>query len=305
MKLSYEELIGKNIDVHTHSVGIAMGQMLANSYPFGQDICDLSECIRRNNIDFAISFPMTYPVYFNINEMKFNKKYVKTGNGEFPYQLENYSIARVIDEMEIDNILPFLAVSTNDKIDEQLCAINDICQNYEIYGIKYHPKIERKSVLTKEFEPFVLFALDNNLPMMIHSDMSDEANPNNIFELVRKYENLRVCIAHCAHFDEEFWMQINNYDNVYVDASPLRRICHDMDKQGTKKMGIDFKCPEDVFKHLFELAPKHLVWGTDTPYYRFIDGDNSSRFYSDESKILLKSDISKEISDNSVRFLLG
>lgn len=307
MILSRDLLFGKIIDIHTHSAGIALGQLLAGKYPYVQDICDLSDNIKRSGIHFAVSFPMVYPVYYNIRELKYNKKYIESGNCDYPYQLENVALYSMIEEMKIKNIIPFPAVSTNAKIDEQLQLLSELDSQYVVNGIKYHPKIERKNVLSDEFKPFVEFALKRDIPVMIHTDMSDEAHPMNVIQLAKIYPNLRICAAHCAHFDEEFWSVVQEYGNVYVDTSPFLRICSDMNNNSmntTKKIISDYSNPLVVLENLFKRIPNQLMWGTDTPYNRFVCSDNVI-CYGDDAALLRKSGLAIHFSNNAINFLLG
>lgn len=306
IKLCKDDLKGKIIDVHTHSVGVALGQLLVGSYPYAQDICDLSEKIMDNKVDFAITFPMTYPIYFNIREMKYNKRYVASGNDEFPYCSENKALFKMIEEMRITNLIPFPAVSTNSNVEEQIELLYELDNIYGVMGLKYHPKIERKSILSDEFVSFIDFAIKKNIPIMVHTDMSNEANPENIIKLSEKYPKLRICAAHCAHFERAFWDKLELCSNVFVDTSPFLRICYDIGKMDDKKgkINVDYDCPKEVIKTLYDLAPQQIVWGTDTPYNRFIAGDNIVQ-YHDDKKLLDESGLAKKMSGNTERFLLG
>lgn len=306
IKLRKEDLKTKIIDVHTHSVGVALGQLLIGNYPYAQDICDLSEKLTDNNVDFAITFPMTYPIYFNIREMKYNKRYVASGNDEFPYCSENRALFKMIEDMRLTNLIPFPAVSTNSEIEKQIELLFELDKKYGVQGLKYHPKIERKSVLSEEFEPFVNFAIEKNIPIMVHTDMSDEANPINIIKLSNDYAELRVCAAHCAHFDLKFWENLKYCPNVFVDTSPFLRVCYDTGKMDDKKEKIDtdYNHPVEVVKRLYSLAPKQIMWGTDIPYNRFVDEDIVIQ-YHDDKKLLDESGLALEMSENTIRFLLG
>ena len=307
MILSRDLLVGKIIDIHTHSAGIALGQLLVGKYPYVQDICDLSDNIKKSGIHFAVSFPMVYPVYYNIRELKYNKKYIESGNCDYPYQLENIALYSMIEEMKIKNIIPFPAVSTNAKIDKQLQLLSELDSRYVVNGIKYHPKIERMNILSNEFESFVDFALERDIPIMVHTDMSDEAHPMNVIQLAKRYPNLRICAAHCAHFDEDFWSVVEEYENIYVDNSPFLRICYDMNNNlmnTTNKIISDYSNPLEVLETLFKRIPNQLLWGTDTPYNRFVCDDNVIS-YGDDVFLLEKSGLAINVSTNAIDFLLG
>ena len=160
--------------------------------------------------------------------------------------------------------------------------------------------------MSEEFEPFLNFAIEKNIPIMVHTDMSDEANPINIIKLASKYSELRVCAAHCAHFDLKFWEKLKYCPNVFVDTSPFLRICHDTGRMDDKKekIVVDYYHPVEVVKMIYALAPKQIMWGTDVPYNRFVDEDVVIQYY-DDKKLLDESGLALKMSENTISFLLG
>lgn len=310
MKLNKFELEGKLIDVHTHSVGLALNQLLNGRYPYAQDIFDLSDTIRRNNIDYAVSFPMPNSVYYNtinVSEKNFNLKYRPSGNCEYPYQIENIYLAKIIDEMNLDNILPFLSISANDKILEQVHNISALIEQYPIYGLKYHASIERKSINSVEFAYFAEVAEKYNIPIMVHTELREDAHPDNLISFSIQHPNIRICAAHAAFFHKPFFelLKKGEFPNVFVDCAPLMRLCHDMmENSGQNRLDLNFINPEYVLLALIQMIPNHILWGSDMPYYRYKTKYGISS-YEQEALIINNCSYKNLITNNTIRYLLG
>lgn len=311
MKLNASQMNGKIIDAHTHSVGIALNQLLSGRYPYAQDIVDLSNTIRENGVDYAITFPMPNTVYYSrVNNMgkSFREKYSISGNCKFPYEFENSYLVQMIHEMRLYNLLPFLSVSTNDKVDEQVEALTHLVDNYPVYGLKYHSSIERKDINSEEFKPFALFAEKKNIPIMVHTELDDYSHPKQLIRFSINHPKIRVCSAHAAAFYKPFYRYIQNEKgrNIFIDCSTLLRMLDDKQKKVEKSMlKLDCSNPQECFQEIFKEIPDNLLWGTDAPYYRFIKNDGTISTYKEESIIIKESENKKRISNNTLRFLFG
>lgn len=311
MRLNACQLNGKIIDVHTHSVGIALNQLLAGRYPYAQDIVDLSNTIRENGIDYAITFPMPNTIYYsrvNNTGKSFKEKYMISGNCKFPYEFENSYLVKIIHDMRLDNLLSFLSVSTNDEIDKQIDALYNLAENYPVYGLKYHSSIERKDINSAEFKQFALFAEKKNIPIMIHTELCDFSHPEQLIKFNINHPKVRICSAHAAAFYKPFYEHIQSEKgkNIFVDCSPFLRMLEDKQRIDEKHLlNFDFSNPQECFKRIFKEIPDNLLWGTDAPYYRFMKNDGTISTYKEESIIIKESEFKNHISNNTLRFLFG
>ena len=96
MKNKRQDIIGKIVDIHTHSTGIAMYRMIRGKYPVTQDIVDLSETAKRHKVDFMVTFPMPTSVYYDALKMRYEHSYVPSGIEDWPYQYENQSLVVLV-----------------------------------------------------------------------------------------------------------------------------------------------------------------------------------------------------------------
>lgn len=294
------------IDVHTHGMGIMLTHMLSGHYPYSQDIIDLSKKVRNGGADYVVTFSMPTSIYYDVAELK-KRRYRRAGNCDFPFQYENRAIVQSVKDFSLDNVLPFLSFSTRTKIEEQKTALIDLINSYDVYGLKYHATIERRSVLSKGFSEFAEVAKKYNIPILVHTKIDQWANPNYLIDFSVNNPDVRVCAAHCAHFDEEFYRRLKceNNGNLFVDCSPFTRICHDI-YRGNKQnvMNFDYGNPKVAFEQLINEIPSCLLWGTDTPFNVFC-GETGVSDYCDEVAVVSDDGIKRKLFENTMRFLFG
>lgn len=294
------------IDVHTHGMGIMLTHMLSGHYPFSQDIIDLSNKTRDGGVDYVIVFPMPTSIYYDVLEIK-RHRYRRAGNCDYPFQYENYALVNLVKDFSLKNVLPFLSFSTHSQITKQKESIIEIIQSYDVYGLKYHATIERRSVLTKQFEEFAEIARLYDIPIMVHTKIDKWANPNYLIDFATQNPDVRICAAHCAHFDAEFFRRVKKEcpSNLFVDCSPFTRICYDYAHMANHNiLKLNFLNPQDAFKQLFEEIPTMLLWGTDTPFNVFCD-ESRVTTYRDEVEIISSELQREQLYRNTLRFLFG
>ena len=306
MKYSKQDMLGKVVDIHTHSTGIAMYRMIQGKYPVSQDIVDLSETAKANAVDFMVTFPMPTTVYYDARKMRDDRVYVPSGVEEYPYQYENQSLVAMVRNLKLENMLPFLSFSLHDKIPQQLENIRQLAQQYNVYGLKYHGTLEQKGIRCPEFEEFAALAAQLNIPILLHSEISPVAHPLDALAFAREHPEVRLCVAHAANMFAPFYAQAQDAQlpNLFMDSAPLLRICDD---PGAKSqcMPFDYEDPVSVLKSLHAALPNGLLWGTDMPWHRFFRKDGQLSTYSQEAALLQQSGLVDAISQNTCRFLFG
>lgn len=310
IKFNRDILKNKIIDIHTHSVGIEMNHFRTGTYPITQNILDLSNIILSNGIDFAVTFPMPTTVYYNYNLIYNENRFEPSGYSDYPYQYENNALYNLILQMKIQNLIPFVSVSVQEKVKEQIKGIYSLHEKFGVYGIKYHSNTERLSIDNSRFEPFAKLAHEMNIPILVHSEFSQYSHPDNILRFASKHPNVRICIAHCVRFHKNVLERINrDFENIYVDTAPLVRLCkiaQNTQQQSNSLLALDFKVPLNALQEFIEFIPKKVLWGTDVPWHHFVNDENVVT-YEDEASLIKSIDIvlREQVIKNQIRFLFG
>lgn len=311
MKLK-NELINKVIDCHTHCSGIDILNYLNFRYPATADLLDLYEKMSGNGVDFSISFPMPTSIYYDGSKI-LQGEYCCSGISSFPYQIENEYLVRQIKQFNIKNILPFLSFSIHCEVDKQIEHLRRLIEQYPVYGLKYHSKVEHFPV--NKFgisNQFLDLSQEYNIPIVIHSEIREDSSPMNILSLAEMYPNIRFCVAHLACFSNDFFKEIdtNGYDNIFFDTSPLSILVRPRNvyeyRQRIKK--LNYNNPKDIFDYFYSRYPKKILWGTDNPWCntRKLASENKTcgSFYAKEISVIGVENI-KKLSGNVIRFLYG
>lgn len=296
------------IDVHTHGIGIMLTHLLSGHYPYSQDILDLSNKAKENSVDYVVTFPMPTSVYYDVKGIR-HRKYFRAGNCDYPFQYENISLLKSIEEFQLDNILPFLGFSTHSKIEEQIKLLVDLIEKHDVWGLKYHATIERKSVMSNQFKEFSKIADEFNIPILVHTKLDEWADPLHLLSFLDENPTIRLCAAHCGHFSRVFFERLKTHipENLFIDCSPFVRICYDMSLRDDKSniLNIDYSNPLTAFNQLFDVIPYNLLWGTDAPFNSFVRPDGTITTYKDEVNIISSQNIRKQLCQNTIRFLDG
>lgn len=307
-KLTRHDLLFKSIDIHTHSTGVILEHIISGNYPVVQDVVDLSDSLHNNHIDYAVTFPMPFSVYYSSSAFWHENQLLASGLCSIPYEPENKSLLSLIDRFKIDNLLPFLSFSLHEKVSEQLTLLKELISNFPVYGLKYHTTTDCSSVTNPTFALFAELALQYDLPIMIHTKMTETANPMNILDLAASYPTLRICAAHCAKCYYPFFEELEKrrLNNVFIDCSPFLKICAiQKQNQGKEFIQVQYDCPNLALKSLVAYCPERWLWGTDAPWHRYERSTNELFSYADEVRVLQQSSLRELFSKNSIRFLFS
>lgn len=316
-RINSRNLIEKNIDTHTHCGGMDLSNFYKFRYPSSQDILDLDYKRQKANIDYQIVFPMVTSIYYDIPRYWKEAVFVPSGYSEFPFQIENEILLRQIEYFGIETMLPFLAFSLQDKVSEQVNNIESLNSEYEIYGLKYHTKVDQKNAdaIDKE-SPFVDVARSMNIPIVIHTEQKGCSSAIGVIELASRHLDVRFCCAHFGGFSKQFFCELDKYpyDNIFFDTCPLLARCADLSSsRGEEIMDLNYNNPIGVLEYFAQRFPNRILWGTDSPwtYYCALNKgeDNKSVVselgYEKEAELLLNSKFRNSISDNTVKYIFG
>ena len=90
----------KIIDCHTHSAGIDFFGVARGHLPFSQDADSLSNKLKNNNIDYAITFPFPNTTFYNINSFIDTFQFVPSGLSKFPFEQENFNLINQLKHLK-------------------------------------------------------------------------------------------------------------------------------------------------------------------------------------------------------------
>jgi predicted TIM-barrel fold metal-dependent hydrolase len=317
MRLTRSILSGKLIDCHTHAIGIDLNMMYDYLYPSTSDLIQLSTTIRNCGIDFAITFSMPTSLYFDIVTYRSSGKFISTGFGDYPFEYENKTLLAQVEKFELNNILPFVSFSLNDKVEEQVSQIEKWCNDGVIYGLKYHTMADQHYATDlQKYDNLMYVIRKYNLPILFHSGKQKFTHPNYVLAFAKNNPDIRVCVAHFGCFFNSFFEELGCFDyrNVYIDTAPLSNICvHNLkliSKGNQDIMKLNYYSPNRVLNEMF-VHHKKIIWGTDFPWNcmaKLLDICNIDfSSYKNEVSILLSMKEKTRLlaTDNTISFLFG
>ncbi len=119
-----------------------------------------------------------------------------------------------------------------------------------IYALKYHPYCERTPISSPLLEPWLRWAEEENLPIIVHTAEDEWSDVAFLMEVALKHPRLKFIAAHmqlCSDNSKGF-AAISQINNIYGDTAWV-------------KMKI-------AAKVLRQIGPDRIMFGTDNP----IDG---------------------------------
>ena len=304
-------MLNKITDIHSHCGGIDMSNFINLKHPSSQNIIDLHNTIIDNDVDFAVVFPMPTTIYFHLKKYWESNIFVPSGMSDFPYQYENINLLKSISHFGYSNFLPFVSFSLRDKLNEQIKSLEELIEDHDIFGIKYHTSVEQISILDiNECKLLINFADKYNLPFMIHSSRKDTCDPKLIIELAKKNPNLRFCAAHAGYLKMDFFELLDVYklDNLFFDVSPFMNFCKLYSNHlPDNTINLCYSQPITAFNELADKYRDHMLWGSDAPWYYSADLQCESDLitYTENVNILKKSTHIEQVSKNTIRYLFG
>lgn len=305
-------------DCHTHCGGIDVVNFHNMIYPCTQDVNVLHTVIQANAVDHAIAFPMPSTLYYDIRKYCNEGIFSPSGFQDIPFGLENQYLLAQIKTFEIENILPFVSISLQDKIKEQCKQIEKWINEYCVYGFKLHTKADHTSLRSflDHGKAFLELAADNSMPFVLHSACDGIAEPNGVFELAERNPDVRFSVAHLAGLNKDFFHTLKqfkkSFNNVFFDCAPCLFICSRQLSQDRKDsiLDLDYQNPISVLSYFVEEFSDCLLWGTDCPWLfsgSILKTINNRISYSHERNLYNSLEVQgKHFSSSTVnRFLFG
>lgn len=318
-KISRENIGTSLIDSHTHACGINYTNYYLEAFPYCCNITELISNMEKNDIGYAV----TFPVVSNINTSnspvidkeirQVIKKYEKC-----PYYYENL---RLLKETEIygkNKILPFVIISLDSKIEEQIQYIQILEEKYNIYGFKIHPSSDQKSLLSIINNDILMkFISDSKKPVTIHSSFDDFSLPSSFLPVFEELSDIRFCVAHIGRMERKFIDKLNYYSNVWIDVSPLKKLTSYLEEQCTKGndkvYNLDYSNIAGFINFLYNNFKDKVIFGTDFPWVNcgYLDNNLSSKLYDEYGENIRilnsfeKSVVTKIANENIKDYIFG
>lgn len=291
------------IDSHSH-ITIDKTAIFKN-----YDIKRLTEEMNQNGVDYAISFinpfvkELLCPVDskhkiqildgYRDNELMIYcticKKIIYKGKD--PLRRYNEKFLKICKK---DNrIIPFVFLSmSKNTINHEIDFFEENYKN-SFVGFKIHPTINMRACDS-------IGIINSSRPLIIHSGVESYANPNHCLELA-KYYNGNISVAHCGRFNKKFFDNLKNYQNVFIDTSPIIFLYNLYKKKPNRLYGIFslIKNEEDLVNYLLtNVNITRILFASDTPFGSLKDEVN---FF----KNIIIDEKDKIVYKNCINFLWG
>ena len=279
LRVGAKELEGQLIDTHTHCGGMDLSNFYKGRYPL---------------------FPYT----------RSSDLY-----STHPFQLENQYLFSQVKHFRLDRMLPFAAISLQAQVAEQEGDILRLAEQYPLYGLKHHTKVDQKSADKLDSESaFVELAREMNIPILFHTEQKGCSGAMAVIDLAARHPDVRFCAAHMGGLSVEFCRVLDGYpyDNIYMDTCPLLPRCASVSKnRNPHLLDLDYENPQSVLGHFVERYPSRMLWGTDSPWtaYCLLEGpghENVANFgYQQEVTVILASGYQQIMTENTIQYLFG
>ncbi len=281
------------VDAHTH-IGISPKFYYQFGYPYALSLEDLVIRMEMFGIDHSVVFPFVDSAYYD-NDSESSKIITTTRHCQFPYEIENRNLLNEVYEIFPEHshkALPFFMFDPSRKTEEQAGHMEELSEKYALYGLKTATTYIQSFINDLETigKPILDFAKKRDLPITFHSSVFPDdpwASAMDIVDFAERNPETRVCIAHTARFSKPVLEKANRLKNCFVDLSAFLIHCKLVNESSphiaTKEIRFeaDYTDPLAVMTRLVETYPDTILWGTDTPFYYWIQ-----KFYSDDGTLV-------------------
>ena len=322
-----EDLVGKVIDAHSH-IGIALREAAQINFPYCSSAEDLAYRHKANGVDFGVVFPISPALYYDLPTI------IETGElrpaarpiSRVPYERENRLLLTDVYRFCPEHsrrFMPFISVDPGRLIDEQIASLEELEQEFPIYGVKIHPLMAQSKALAllDVGAPLLEFFASRNWPVLFHAS-TDPTDPfsqaADILLVVERHPELRFCLAHCICCHRESLERAATLPNAYVDTAALKiQVELFRAEKSPAMLDLDYDDHRRVFQELVERYPTTMLWASDAPFHSYItrrlQGEGVYRefrlkgTYEEEKAAFdaLAPSQRAQVSENTVRFLFG
>jgi predicted TIM-barrel fold metal-dependent hydrolase len=263
------------IDAHIHltpKVVIDANEDYDGRFIVNGSIDDYEELMKTNNIESAFIMPFNDPYMLSM---------------EFTVEAVNENMKEMISGRK-NRFYCFADIDIRKDIKDMLLELDKVFMQKEFIGIKLHPSNTGYPIDGTYYEQIIKYANDNNVLVEIHSypreNLPDDVcSPVRIRNVVSKYPNLRLSIAHLGGFQYKELLGLNAYFNLSAILPDL-----------VNRIGV-----EKTNEVLRSFGVENLIFATDYPDSRSIDANKIYDVYYD---ILGKMDFTQEEAENICKY---
>ncbi|MBO5804328.1 MAG: amidohydrolase family protein [Bacteroidales bacterium] len=299
-------LLGKTIDCHTHSGGINIAHYLLEAYPYCCTIPELISKMNSVNIDISVTFPLP-----NNQDLKEYPEVNRLSQNIIKYEPCLYYLAnrRLLMESKMygeERVLPFVIFSLYGDYYRQIEHINNLKDEYDIYGIKIHTSCDHINVTRIIEEPILLDFFEKlSLPIMIHSGFEDYSNAYNMCEVFKKLRHIRFCVAHAGRMNKDFLEQLYYLENVWIDISSIPILHKSLinKRNNSNVLPLDYTTPYEMIYYLIDKYPQKVLFGTDYPWVECGYLKNHKSIHNGNDKYKESSNVLRSLEPNVQRLI--
>lgn len=159
-----------------------------------------------------------------------------------------------------DKFIVFSGVDPRRKNGMQI--LENSVTEYGFKGLKLYPPCGFE-LDDKVLDEYYSFCQEKGIPVLTHTGPSLGSMKNtkrlnhSVKNVVAKFKNLKLILAHAGILYIDDAIELGNYDNVYVDISGFQKELHNTEEVNRK------------FLSLFDHIPKKVLFGTDWPLFNF------------------------------------
>lgn len=264
-------------DSHMH-FGIMLSSIFDDKTPYCQNLMGIMDILDDSFVNTAIVFPFPDDFIGNdVLESQEDNAQIRRIFEAVPYRLQNERLLLEVEQTSRGNILPFMMFSLRYHIDRQIDFLSECMGRHEVYGLKYYADADGipLSAFTERGKPFIDWMVAHDMPLIVHTSagtvLAGEglSFPDDIVELALQYPELRICIAHMAHFSKSVFEQMASakIPNLFLDTSPFLHLCNIRDVvRHPNCLELPYDSPADVLSYAVEMFPGQIIWGSDYPF---------------------------------------
>jgi len=308
------------IDAHTH-VGTDFLFYLQGHLPYGLGWPELAERGASLGIDRFVVFPMPTHLALNSEALRRGQITARDGWEKVPYAFENRRMMLEITRCS-DHAARALPLWMFDPMREpklQAAALRELHEEFPCSGLKVQATIIQSPISHLRGGGGCLLDLaeEKNWPVLIHTSV-DPKDPwslvGEILKVVESRPSLRFNLAHSCRFDRPSLERIAELPNAWFDCSAHGIHCQLALEDNpsiaprSRRFSTDYSDPARVLADLAAAYPGKLIWGSDAPFYSYIDETMKLKSsYAREVAILrtLDADVVARIARTNTLTFLG
>lgn len=274
------------IDGHNH-IGADLLFYLRSYFPYAQDWPTLLDQGGREGVTHWVVFPMVSYSALDFGGLLDGQiRYPGSVRG-VPYALENRRMLTELFKLfpkQQARALPLLMVDPLRDTAAQVKELRALRREYRFHGLKIQATITQAPIksLLREGRCLLEFAAEENLPWLIHSSVGSKdpwSQASDILDIAEAWPQLRFCLAHSCRYDLPCLERLAALPNAWFDCSAHVIHCdlavrnQSFIAEPSRRFHSHYEDPAQVLLDLAQAWPDKLIWGSDSPFYSYVDSE--------------------------------